>query len=205
MYHGHWGISRKHSLMLSLTVLVTRICNGWHLLCACYMHLGLPRWPSGQESACQSMQEPQEMRVRSLGQEDPRRRAWQPTPVFLPGESPWTEGPGGLESVGSQRVKRDLNNLACMHTPTVARLGLKPRSPIPHFCPQGTSGKQGGNSFVSPKLRFIHKHLCAWLYSEITERPGTQAPGESGGRDTDTRTASERGRVALSELPSAPR
>ena len=25
--------------------------------------------------------------VRSLGQEDPQRRKWQPTPVFLPGES----------------------------------------------------------------------------------------------------------------------
>ena len=23
------------------------------------------------------------------------RRAWQPTPVFLPGKSPWTEEPGG--------------------------------------------------------------------------------------------------------------
>ena len=26
----------------------------------------------------------------------PRRREWQPTPVFLPGESPWTEEPGEL-------------------------------------------------------------------------------------------------------------
>ena len=26
----------------------------------------------------------------------PWRRAWQPTPVFLPGESPWTEEPGGI-------------------------------------------------------------------------------------------------------------
>ena len=26
----------------------------------------------------------------------PWKRAWQPTPVFLPGESPWTEEPGGL-------------------------------------------------------------------------------------------------------------
>ena len=26
----------------------------------------------------------------------PWRRAWQPTPVFLPGESPRTEEPGGL-------------------------------------------------------------------------------------------------------------
>ena len=31
----------------------------------------------------------------------------QPTPVFLPGESPWTEEPGGLESTGSQRVGLD--------------------------------------------------------------------------------------------------
>ena len=26
----------------------------------------------------------------------PWRRAWQPTPVFLSGESPWTEEPGRL-------------------------------------------------------------------------------------------------------------
>ena len=30
------------------------------------------------------------------------RREWLPTPVFLPGESPWTEEPGGLQSIGSQ-------------------------------------------------------------------------------------------------------
>ena len=29
--------------------------------------------------------------VQSLGWEDLWRRAWQPTPVFLPGESPWTK------------------------------------------------------------------------------------------------------------------
>ena len=34
--------------------------------------------------------------VRFLGWEDPWRRAWQPTPVSLPGESPWTEEPGRL-------------------------------------------------------------------------------------------------------------
>ena len=28
------------------------------------------------------------------------RSAWQPTPVFLPGESPWTEVPGRLQSMG---------------------------------------------------------------------------------------------------------
>ena len=29
----------------------------------------------------------QETQIQSLGQEGPRRREWQPTPVFLPGES----------------------------------------------------------------------------------------------------------------------
>ena len=43
-----------------------------------------------------------ETQVQSLGWEDPRRRAYQPTPVFLPRESPWTEKPGGLQSMGSQ-------------------------------------------------------------------------------------------------------
>ena len=37
----------------------------------------------------------------------PWRREWQPTPVFLPGESPWTEEPGGLWSMGSQRVRHE--------------------------------------------------------------------------------------------------
>ena len=32
------------------------------------------------------------------------RRAWQPTSVLLPRESPWTEKPGRLQSMGSQRV-----------------------------------------------------------------------------------------------------
>ena len=32
-----------------------------------------------------------------------RRRKWQPTPVFLPGESQGQE-PGGLLSMGSHRV-----------------------------------------------------------------------------------------------------
>ena len=30
-----------------------------------------------------------------------KQRAWQPTTVFLPGEFPWTEEPGGLQSMGS--------------------------------------------------------------------------------------------------------
>ena len=41
----------------------------------------------------------------------PWRRKWQPTPVFLPGES-WGRGPGGLQSMGSRRVGYDWCGLA---------------------------------------------------------------------------------------------
>ena len=37
----------------------------------------------------------------------PWGRAWQLIPVFLSGESPWTEEPGRLQSMGPQRVGHD--------------------------------------------------------------------------------------------------
>ena len=36
----------------------------------------------------------------------PWRRARQPIPIFFPGESPRTEAPGGLQSMGSQSRTR---------------------------------------------------------------------------------------------------
>ena len=50
----------------------------------------------------------QETWVQSLGWEDLLEgRTWQPTPVFWPGESPWTEEPGRLQSMGLQRIRCD--------------------------------------------------------------------------------------------------
>jgi len=37
----------------------------------------------------------------------PWQEAWQPTPVFFPGEFPWIEKPGGLWSMRSQSVGHD--------------------------------------------------------------------------------------------------
>ena len=45
----------------------------------------------------------------------PWGRAWQPTPVFLPGEPTWTGEPGGPQSKGSQRVWHKWSDLACSH------------------------------------------------------------------------------------------
>ena len=40
------------------------------------------------------------------------RRKWQPTPMFLPGESQGRGKPGGLPSMGSHRVGHDWSDLA---------------------------------------------------------------------------------------------
>ena len=48
----------------------------------------------------------------------PWRRAWQPNPVFLPGEPLWTEEPGGLQSMGLQRIRHDR---ATKHSTVIVR------------------------------------------------------------------------------------
>ena len=74
----------------------------------CYVciTMALPGGSDSKESACN---------VGDLGLLTglgiPWRRTWQPvflaTPIFLPGESLWTEEFGGLESMGLQRVEHN--------------------------------------------------------------------------------------------------
>ena len=45
--------------------------------------------------------------VRSLGQEDPREKGMATHSSILAWRIPWTEEPGGLQSLGLQRVKYD--------------------------------------------------------------------------------------------------
>ena len=54
-----------------------------------------------------AMQETQETQVRSLGQEDPLEERMTTRSSILAWRIPWTEEPGGLQSVGLQRVGRD--------------------------------------------------------------------------------------------------
>ena len=49
-------------------------------------------------------QEMKEKRVRSWVRKIPWGRVWQPTPV-LTWRIPWSEEPGGLQSIGSYEVK----------------------------------------------------------------------------------------------------
>ena len=54
-----------------------------------------------------AMQEPQEIQVQSLGQEDPLEEGTATRSNSLAWRSPWTEESGGLHSIGSQRVRHD--------------------------------------------------------------------------------------------------
>ena len=53
------------------------------------------------------------------------RRKWQPTPVFLPGESQERGEPGGLPSMGSHRVGHDWSDLAAAAAAAVILVFLK--------------------------------------------------------------------------------
>ena len=53
------------------------------------------------------IQEQQEICVRFLGQEDPLEEEMATHSRILAWEIQWTEEPGGLQSMGSQRVRHD--------------------------------------------------------------------------------------------------
>ena len=61
-------------------------------------HTGFPHSSVVKESACNARRPGFDSWVGKI----PWRKKWQPTPGFLPRESPWTEDAGRLQSMGSQ-------------------------------------------------------------------------------------------------------
>ena len=81
----------------------------------------------------------------------PWRRAWQPTPVFLPGESPWTEKSGGLWSTVSTESDKQLSAHCMMQRG--------------HVITQ-----------VYQCLFVIHQFLCFLNFSKLRNRPYAWLP-----------------------------
>ena len=54
------------------------------------------------------------MQVQSLGWEDPLEKEMVTHFSILAWRIPWTEEPGGLQSMGSRRIGHDLSDLACI-------------------------------------------------------------------------------------------
>ena len=65
------------------------------------------------------MQETYEMWVRILGWEDPLEKGMATHSSILAWKILWTEEPGGLQSIGLQRVRYDWSDLAHMPLPEV--------------------------------------------------------------------------------------
>ena len=97
--------SRSHSSFRAPQCLASKL----FLLCSSISsvsYISFPGGASGKEPTCRCNRCKRRGSNPRVGKV-PRRRAWQPTPVFLPGESPWTEEPGGLQCIGSQRIRHD--------------------------------------------------------------------------------------------------
>ena len=61
------------------------------------------------------MQEMQRTSVWSLGEEDSLEEEMATHSSILGQKIPWTDKSGRLWSIGSQRIRHDYSDLACMH------------------------------------------------------------------------------------------
>ena len=91
------------------------------------------------------------------------RRKWQPTPVFLPGESQGRGEPGGLPSMGSHRVRHDWSDLAAaaapqVHTPDEGQS----QDPYP-----GSSASESRPMPTAPMLKYWQFN-CSYLQSNCS-------------------------------------
>ena len=67
----------------------------------------MDRWASLAAQVVKNLPAMQDTRVQSLGQEDPLYKGMATLFGILAWRIPWTEEPGGLQSLGSQRVGQD--------------------------------------------------------------------------------------------------
>ena len=88
----------------------------------CVENQGFPGGASGKEPAWEGRR----CKTRELDpwvRKTPWRRAWQPTPVFLAGESHWQEA-GRLWSIGSLRIRHNWSDLV-QHAPAEKDSGMR--------------------------------------------------------------------------------
>ena len=112
----------------------------------------------------------QESQVQSLAQEDPWRRKWQPTPVFLPGRPPGQGSLMGYSAWGQKEL--DVSG----HTGTqvditfgLLQCGVCRQTPL-FSCVLLISNSVGDHLFV---LRFLHMYIRMSPYTYILIRMHT--------------------------------
>ena len=131
------------------------------------------------------MQELQETRVPSLGQEVPLEEGMATHSSILAWRIPWTEEPGGLQATRSQRVGHDWSDLACTHATVlkwIVQWHLRHSQPcnflilehFPHPCkwkpgPSLTPGSQHSTFryFNSTQDMFSKFRFSWWIHSSV--------------------------------------
>ena len=182
--HIHWFFFNRHKLLqlscgcpaqmsfalvpsLCMLTLWLQTPASWLLCWRFYLSSGQNKWgfpggASGKEPACQSWRQ---MQIPSLGQEDPLEEGMATHSSILAWRIPWTEEPGGLQNMWSQRVKHDWIDLA--QDKNTAKL-MPPRP----SCPQAT--QTGVVSMKSSKGNKGEAHST--LHSRRPQRHWTQRP-----------------------------
>ena len=79
----------------------------------------------------------QEMGIQSLSQEDPLEKEMATHSSILAWKIPWTEEPGGLQSMGSQRVGHDLVTKQQNNARELWNILLQERKNVVHWWSNG--------------------------------------------------------------------
>ena len=101
-----WAVA--HQVPVSTGFSRQEYWSGWSFEAVVSYNSCFPGGANGKEPS-------KEMQVQSLGQEDPWRRKWQPTPVFLPGESHGQKNLVGYSPWGQKESDTTESNLALAH------------------------------------------------------------------------------------------
>ena len=103
----------------------------------------------GKESTCNARDAGDSGSIPGLGQ-SPWKGEWRPTPVFLPGEIPWTEHPGRLQSIALQRQTR--LNLLSTHAHLVFTMDVQ--GGFYYLCSMVTFRQVQGYPACEPEFTF---------------------------------------------------
>ena len=121
------------------------------------------------------------MRVQSLGQEDALEEGTATHSSILAWRTPTDRGAWWASIHGVSKSQTRPKQLSTHTHAHRSNAGAETKISISTSLFPGALWETRRKLICFTQVRFIHKHLSAQLYSEITERLGTQAPGESGG------------------------
>ena len=138
---------------------------------------GIPRWLNGKESTCQCRR----CRFDPWVGKIPWRRAWQPTPVFLPGESHGQRNLAGYSHkvTKSQTQLKWLITHACtsIFAPTCTHLRRRQWHPTPVLLPRKSHGRRSlvgcspWGSWKSDTTEWLHFHFSLSCIGEGNGNP----------------------------------